>query len=829
MVSEAPDENNHKLDLNVVLIDHYDSFTYNLVDQLSQICVRPPVVLAADAADSWEELLEVSGLESHEVDAIVLSPGPGNPEMDGKLGVSIISENPELPILGVCLGHQIMGYTYGASVERSPEPIHGQVRELRRLDVDDPLWTGVGTTINVTRYHSLHVINTADTPLVPSSTCLSNDGMVALVMSMKHKEFPHYGVQFHPESIGTPLGIELIRNFCSLAADLSPKKVTFKSDCIPASASPRKLDLDASQTVFVHELNCIKGVDPVSLMAEIYNASKYCFWLDGDQRMNPDATVQSRISVLGSSSHRVEYWGKEKPPEIQGVYESCAETFTKTHDDDIFQYLESRHGLSTGKAILVHLDDESVQLTEWSEMDLQEKLPFHFRGGHVGFLGYEARLDTSRYLEMEEQGRHQASISSEMDSNPFVPTAAFLHADRSFVYDHQNDQWYLIGVANNDTETSKDETIDWIREASAQLRRIALSESNKHPIQVNLRMDDTDTGRLAFLASQTKEEYEKSFNECMANIWDGNSYELCLTNQFESIVNKRSSFDLYRTLRYHNPAPYSNFLYWNPDGHTGAFPKAAFSIASSSPERFISVQPKSDGFIAEAKPIKGTVARIQPADGIRLSDKEKEIDTAQATELQRSIKNRAENLMIVDLLRNDLSRVCKAGSVHVSNLMDIESFSTVHQMVSTIRGEMTNSTPVDLLKASFPGGSMTGAPKQRTMEILNKVEGGLCRGPYSGSLGYISYNGCMDMNIIIRTAIVTPIENDKDHWRVTIGAGGALTAMSEVNDEYDEMLLKSAAVRDAVSIWSSRSEESREIDVPSMDSSQPNSTQALTR
>jgi para-aminobenzoate synthetase len=165
--------------------------------------------------------------------------------------------------------------------------------------------------------------------------------------------------------------------------------------------------------------------------------------------------------------------------------------------------------------------------------------------------------------------------------------------------------------------------------------------------------------------------------------------------------------------------------------------------------------------------------------------------------------------MIVDLLRNDLGRVCEVGSVHVPHLMNIESYATVHQMVSTVRGRLDGKTSnaIDVIEACFPGGSMTGAPKQRTMEILNEIEGGVSRGPYSGCLGYISLNGCMDMNIIIRSAVLTPIPNTDDSmqsWKASIGCGGAITALSDSNDEYDEMLLKSRIVRHSISQWASQ-------------------------
>jgi len=215
---------------------------------------------------------------------------------------------------------------------------------------------------------------------------------------------------------------------------------------------------------------------------------------------------------------------------------------------------------------------------------------------------------------------------------------------------------------------------------------------------------------------------------------------------------------------------------------------------------------------AEAKPIKGTCARVSPQNGAFLSEGEVREDDRRARSLELSLKDRAENLMIVDLLRNDMTRVCKTGSVHVSKLMDIESFATVHQMVSTIRGTLSDSrNSIDLLRMSFPGGSMTGAPKIRTMEILEKLERNVDRGPYSGCLGYLSVNGCMDMNILIRSACVTPAEK-KDEWKVGIGAGGAITALSDAEDEYNEMRLKASAVIESVEKWVTMIDDGTKLD-----------------
>jgi para-aminobenzoate synthetase len=284
---------------------------------------------------------------------------------------------------------------------------------------------------------------------------------------------------------------------------------------------------------------------------------------------------------------------------------------------------------------------------------------------------------------------------------------------------------------------------------------------------------------------------------------------LCLTNQLETIVDASlDPLELHKILRTKNPAPYSAFMSWG----------GRFAISSSSPERFLSVKRRaSSDLVVEAKPIKGTIARVLAKNGIQRTEQEDLLDRQRAADLQSSVKDRAENLMIVDLLRNDLSRVCRPGTVHVSKLMGIESYATVHQMVSTIRGSLDNgrtssssskkSATVDLLRSCFPGGSMTGAPKVRSMQILNELEEGAARGPYSGCMGYLSLNGAMDMNIIIRTAVLSHDNNKNDdddgtgNWKVRIGAGGAITALSDRQSEFDELMLKADVVVRSVQEW----------------------------
>ena len=224
-------------------------------------------------------------------------------------------------------------------------------------------------------------------------------------------------------------------------------------------------------------------------------------------------------------------------------------------------------------------------------------------------------------------------------------------------------------------------------------------------------------------------------------------------------------WSVYKQLRRRNPAPYAAFLDFS-----------AVTPHCSSPERFL--RGTRDGAL-EAMPIKGT-ARRHPNDPQR--------DGEAARELLESEKDRAENLMIVDLLRNDLGRVAETGSVRVPGLMRLESFATVHQMVRTIVAQKQCSVGTgEVIRAAFPGRSMTGAPKIRSMAILNALKEGP-RGVYSGSLGYFSWNGAFDLNIVTPTAIF----NDGE---ILVGAGGAVVVQSDPRGEYDEMRLKFGTLR----------------------------------
>jgi para-aminobenzoate synthetase len=263
--------------------------------------------------------------------------------------------------------------------------------------------------------------------------------------------------------------------------------------------------------------------------------------------------------------------------------------------------------------------------------------------------------------------------------------------------------------------------------------------------------------------------YAEAFGTVQQQLRRGNSYEVNLTYR-ESFAAPSDPVDTYLRLRAANPAPYAGFV--RHGDHR---------VLSSSPERFVTLD--RVGWL-ETKPIKGTTPR-----GTDARD-----DETQRHLLATDPKYRAENLMIVDLLRNDLSLVCDPGTVSVPVLMDVESYTSVHQLVSTVRGRLRAGTgTVAALRALFPPGSMTGAPKLRTMEVIESVESSP-RGPYAGALGWVGADGRADLGVVIRTLVARP---GVDGWRYTLGTGGGITVRSDVAEEWAETRWKAERLRSA--------------------------------
>jgi para-aminobenzoate synthetase/4-amino-4-deoxychorismate lyase len=301
--------------------------------------------------------------------------------------------------------------------------------------------------------------------------------------------------------------------------------------------------------------------------------------------------------------------------------------------------------------------------------------------------------------------------------------------------------------------------------AAAPLAWFAMFEGREETVLPDPPPDQPVVPTATWAASMTRPSYDAAIGRIHQHIAAGETYQVNFTLRLRARVDGDAR-GLYRDLCFAQRGAYAGYL------DTGRF-----RVLSASPELFFQI----DGWHIATKPMKGTAPRG------RWRAEDEEIKRR----LEGSVKDRAENAMIVDLLRNDLGIVCEVGSVAVPELMIVEDYATVHQLISTIEGTLAaDRSAAECARACFPGGSMTGAPKQRTMEIIDDIEAE-ARGVYSGAIGYFGLDGVMDLSIVIRTIVLR-------EGRTTIGAGGAIVMQSDPEDEFDEILLKARAPMAAI-------------------------------
>jgi para-aminobenzoate synthetase len=699
--------------MSTLLIDNYDSYTYNVFHLLAAVSGEEPIVVHNDAA-TWR------ALDRWDYDAIVLSPGPGRPERWHDFGVcSDVLRQSEIPVLGVCLGHQGIGQMLDGQVASAPVVMHGRLSKVRHDGTG--LFAGIPQEFSVVRYHSLMV-----------GSQLGRDGRVTawtdegIVMGVEHCRRPIWGVQFHPESIATEHGRKLFENFYELAAEhrrvrranepRKPKPPTPKMRARKTTEEP------APARLLTRSLAGLPSAE--SLFKRLFGDCDHAFWLDS-------AGAPSRLaqrSFLGTSGGPnrllLEYDVEEK------AVRRISSDGTSTEPGSIFEVLD----LEMAKRTLM----------------ADTELPPGLVGGFVGYLGYECKADCG------SPNVHQSD----------VPDAVMILANRILALDHLSGRTTVLALCGPD---DVDQQRAWLAEAETAVGELLAdgpAEAQEGALPLPPAAGESEVEEVVFRCGRGRERYLADIARCQSELAAGESYEVCLTDQIHTDASP-DPFTLYRGLRRRNPAPFSAYLKLGD-----------VTIASSSPERFVGMDRDRK---VQARPIKGTTPRS--SDPLQ--------DAANRDFLQKDEKTFAEHLMIVDLLRNDLGRVCELDSVRVPEFMIVERYTTVHQLISTITGTLdAQHSPVQLVRACFPGGSMTGAPKLRTMSIIDGIERE-ARGVYSGSIGYFGFDGSVDLNIVIRTIVMRP-------GATTIGAGGAIVMQSDPQDEFDEILLKARAPMSAI-------------------------------
>ncbi|CAO3609751.1 unnamed protein product [Mucor hiemalis] len=860
--------------IKTLIIDNYDSYTFNLLQLFQQ---DSNVVVIRNNQFTWDEFV-VNILPYF--DNVIISPGPGRPERSSDFGICTQLLKAQLdpqqseyhrPIFGVCLGHQGIGHILGGKVIYAPRIMHGRMSQVHHQAHTESEYSdilnGCPSPFWAVRYHSL-VVDKDSLPedLIITGFCYENDAdMDALknapyladnngeqelnetrnhfldhnnkavtdentqitIMGFQHKYLPIWGVQYHPESVSTQHGMQIMMNFQKetykwmIEKGHRPVSVTpLDSKLLSYSAALPKSTIinhcqiqgDGHFDLYV-KASCPSWVDPESLVDELISTQQehYISWLDSSRRSSP----YSRMSIL--STH----------PAFMMTYSTLHHELTvkDRRGGEEKTYLENTFfdHVSTLLDECQRVTPRAIDSRGTTMMDLE------FQGGLVGYFGYEMKRESMKGYQLpKEQACHCTHHQNGKEAVNHCclcieePDAAFQFVDRFLVFDLVEKQIYICclvkkqplkGLLDKIGFNGSDEAMLWINAQESSILQTAEIVRKKKLADEFISLTPvsstcttpTPSVNMAitsdvFTADVQHEEYLDTIEQCIDNIREGEAYEICLTTRFRLDLPKHITtqptdptlWRLYtRHLRKNNPAPFSALL---------MFPQ--LGILSSSPERFLKV---SADHVAEMKPIKGTVARVlkcickeNTCDfGPQCEATQAAQDEVRKQQLWQDVKERAENLMIVDLIRNDLAQVCKPSSVRVPKLMHVETYEKVHHLVSTIRGTLhPHVNSVEAVQTCFPPGSMTGAPKLRSVQILDGLERHQPRGVYSGCLGYFSLNGSADFNVVIRTAVASTKSNGL--VQVSVGGGGAITFLSDPEQEWKETLLKTKSVSPSV-------------------------------
>ena len=519
----------------------------------------------------------------------------------------------------------------------------------------------------------------------------------------------------------------------NLADGTAPAEVLQALQYLPALAPTLLPELAARRGLQLRAERVHTVPDPARLFESLFGGAANAVWLDSS--LPPDgsaAAERSRFSIMADDGGPL----GQSVRHSSGTTLVCVGNASARTEAPFFRWLDG----------------------VWGRRDVRAPAdyPCDFTLGWLGYLGYELKRET---------GGSDVPAPS--------PDACLLFAARAVVLDHRDGTAWLLALDTPDAG-------DWLETA-----RTAALAATAAPARAPGQAAGQQAGAgaaaasapregLDFAARDSEAAYKSKIRLAQHEIAEGNTYEVCLTTALEAELPPAAldSRELYLALRRRNPAPFASYLRFGE-----------LTVASTSPERFLRIT--ADGAM-RAEPIKGT--RHRDADPGR--------DALLRHELETSPKDRAENIMIVDLLRNDLSHFAVPGSVSVSRLCAIESYATVHQMVSTIDARLKPGMPrAEAVAACFPAGSMTGAPKVSTMAILDRLEGAP-RGVYSGAIGYFSLNGAADLAVAIRTLVLT--EPAEGPTGLSLGIGGAITADSSPQEEYEEIRTKAFGVLSAL-------------------------------
>ncbi|KAL8767689.1 MAG: hypothetical protein Q9209_005869 [Squamulea sp. 1 TL-2023] len=823
----------------ILFIDAYDSFSNNIVSLLETRISAIEVTIIKidqDIAD-FPAYLRL-------FDAVVAGPGPGHPANATDIGLIAqlwqLADQHLLPVLGICLGFQSLVIAFGGTVVPLPEPRHGIVRKVT-FTTNPSIFEGA-KHVSPVQYHSLHALLARQEPCLDKPLELEQDlealawdieadnqgtdqidahksNPKVVLMAVKHRTKPFFGLQFHPESICSDQASQRLVDYWWAEAhrwNLRRKsQAQAQIPVLPLKTADPFMDVGAFEGLSLHDISLpsaggdvagpptVATAMPSPVIRRVLPLDELnvpCIWdilqfdegdavlLDAEPHQRVDTGTHSIIGIVGPTTTRLEYAvGSGTVRLRQPAYRSSI---------DLASFGNSALGYM--KAFM------SVRKATGGDPHIP------FWGGLVGYINYEACLEM---IDIPSSGY------------PDKPDISFVFIERSIVIDHRRQQVHVQSIMPEDN--------DWVEAISKRLATKVTATSRQHPAHFDPSVIKS------VVTYPDPNSYAKKIRMCQNYIHSGDSYELCLTNQ--ATINSshlRSPWPMYLHLRSLNAAPFSAYMRLG-----------GMTLLSSSPERFmrwtrpiLSGASTAETSIVQFRPIKGTVKRYpNGSNGPAITLEE-------ATALLSTPKERAENLMIVDLIRHDLHGVVGSGNICVPKLMVVEEYATLFQLVTVVEGTLINpsttlsnvpsltasadsspgtsrpvtpssnekytgpleqtrqstslarpamnKTGIDVLAASLPPGSMTGAPKRRSCALLRQIEQEKPRGIYSGVVGYMDVGGGGDFSVVIRSAFRwdsdtkhdTDRQEMRDTW--TVGAGGAITALSTEEGEWEEMVAK---------------------------------------
>ncbi|KAF3491070.1 para-aminobenzoate synthase [Arthroderma uncinatum] len=598
-------------------------------------------------------------------------------------------------------------------------------------------------------------------------------------MGVKHVSRPMYGTQWHPESVCSKHGQQIIDNFRDRVLEfwsgnpslgdgimhkassdgLLPDSILSKSAIIreaqgifnPDQGLSNSSSKDRECPYYIQDTSLGKGAAPQTVFDTIIRNTS----LDGEAWLDSARVrdAHSRNSYLGVGAFTLSYSSQSGRLSVsQQGKQVKSEKLTTSYWSWLDQFQQST----------IQQNVEPVQPNQLRE-ETEVGQPL-LQVGLIGYFGYEMKRESL-------PGYKYSKLAKEEDSRA-IPDCQHIFTNLVLRLDNYTGEWMAFGLIRRGDEDPVGIFINahspiGLTEAEFELFLSHIRDLFASPPSPPYTHP---TPLPSFEAIDDEDSYGRKIHAAQQAIKEGETYEVTLTTRFRAKMTDVDPYSLYLSLRSRNPAPYSAFI---------NFPVSNTAILSSSPERFISVDGEG---VAEMKPIKGTLA-VSP---------DKEEDERRKVQLATDVKELAENLMIVDLIRSDLHNISPSKSIQVPKLLEVESYETVHQLVTTIQSHIAkNVGGVKVIERCFPPGSMTGAPKLRSVKIIDVLEEEPERGIYSGCIGYMCASGTVDQSVVIRTVI----KNDDN---LELGAGGAITWLSEPDKEWDEVMVKANAVATAL-------------------------------